>query len=908
MGVRIVSLSTTTPASVPASLVPVSQTGITFRAALASLSEKANAESGSMQRDTEPDSDAGTATSKQETKQPSSSVNDTGVLATSTLPPTLPTTVWAANQSSRQTSGNRPVVNDAGVLATSTLPPVIPTTAWAANQSSRQTSGNRPVVNDAGVLATSTLPPSIPTTAWAANQSSRQTSGNRPVVNDAGVLATSTLPPTLPTTVWAANQSSRQTSGNLPSVNDAGVLATSTLPPAAFVVTKGSYRNATRDWTDARIAPQSATTPASVPATPSLVSPTDTAFRAALTSLSRQANTGSSPIQRDTELNSGAGTATSKQETKQPSSSVSDADTRATLTLPPVNQPAKTWAASKSSVQTTGNRPIVSDANTFTTATLPPVNQPAKTWAASKPSVQTNSNHPVVSDTGVRTTAPASPASVVVANGSYRNATLAQTNERIASISTTKPSSSPAVPVPVSLSSIPSQAAPANSPRHANAKNGSMAGSSQTHSNAAAASRIVSQQETVQLSSVNSDANALTTVPVVSADQPAAWTADSSSQPTNRNSPSDGSSVTSAPAMDVPAPTAHDLPLQLLASQLAADPAEPAAAPLKPMNPTLHSDGSVATELPGSAPATPSGTPQAGVGIAAPVAAEIVTAPMELPTASALPSNGDWTQPAGKAVAKQTNDAAVTKNPGLGSATEPGKSKYAEAGSTGSDGSLHSAQNSGQPAQHAQTAPSQVAAVTPKVADSGASQAQTLVMHAVSHQAAPALRTAGGPEDASRQGLPQGDPTSNESDSGDGAATTGINAAKLIQTMGQTGMNVAMRSNEFGNISIHTSVSQQQMLAQISLDHGDLSQALASHVSSVQTKLENESGLHTVIEVNHQGASSSGDSGNSPQREQNAFVRSARTGNVALPAEPDIVMSPAALVTPNNSSRLDIRA
>jgi hypothetical protein len=360
--------------------------------------------------------------------------------------------------------------------------------------------------------------------------------------------------------------------------------------------------------------------------------------------------------------------------------------------------------------------------------------------------------------------------------------------------------------------------------------------------------------------------------------------------------------------MDVPAPTAHDLPLQLLASQLAADPAEPAAAPLKPMNPTLHSDGSVATELPGSAPATPSGTPQAGVGIAAPVAAEIVTAPMELPTASALPSNGDWTQPAGKAVAKQTNDAAVTKNPGLGSATEPGKSKYAEAGSTGSDGSLHSAQNSGQPAQHAQTAPSQVAAVTPKVADSGASQAQTLVMHAVSHQAAPALRTAGGPEDASRQGLPQGDPTSNESDSGDGAATTGINAAKLIQTMGQTGMNVAMRSNEFGNISIHTSVSQQQMLAQISLDHGDLSQALASHVSSVQTKLENESGLHTVIEVNHQGASSSGDSGNSPQREQNAFVRSARTGNVALPAEPDIVMSPAALVTPNNSSRLDIRA
>jgi hypothetical protein len=361
--------------------------------------------------------------------------------------------------------------------------------------------------------------------------------------------------------------------------------------------------------------------------------------------------------------------------------------------------------------------------------------------------------------------------------------------------------------------------------------------------------------------------------------------------------------------MDVPAPTAaHDLPQQVLASRLAADPADAAAAALKPMNPAPPSDRTVAAELPGSAPSTPSGTPQAGASIAAPVAAEIVTAPMELPMASARRSNGDWTQPAGKAVAKLTNDAAVTKYPGLGGATEPGKSKSAEAGSAVSDGSSHAAQNSGQPTQHVQTDPSQVAAVAPKVTDSGASQAQTLAMHAVSHQAAPALRNAGGPEDASRQGLPQGDPTSNESDRGDGAATSGINAAKLIQTMGQTGMNVAMRSNEFGNISIHTSVSQQQMLAQISLEHGDLSQALASHVSSVQTKLENESGLHTVIEVNHQGASSSGDSGNSQQREQSAFVRSARIGNAAVPAEPDIVLSPAALVTQSNGSRLDIRA
>ena len=134
----------------------------------------------------------------------------------------------------------------------------------------------------------------------------------------------------------------------------------------------------------------------------------------------------------------------------------------------------------------------------------------------------------------------------------------------------------------------------------------------------------------------------------------------------------------------------------------------------------------------------------------------------------------------------------------------------------------------------------------PKVTDSGAAQAQPVPASAVSHEATISTGATSGVQDGTHQGLERSDTGSSGLDGDELTATTGINAAKLIQTMGQTGMNVAMRSNEFGNISIHTSVSQQQMLAQISLDHGDLSQALASHVSSVQTKLENESGLHTV--------------------------------------------------------------
>jgi hypothetical protein len=192
--------------------------------------------------------------------------------------------------------------------------------------------------------------------------------------------------------------------------------------------------------------------------------------------------------------------------------------------------------------------------------------------------------------------------------------------------------------------------------------------------------------------------------------------------------------------------------------------------------------------------------------------------------------------------------------------------------------------------------------------DSGTSQAQATVLHGASHEAATPLRSGGGVVDLSRQSLQRGEPASNELESGDAMASSGINAAKLIQTMSQTEMSVGMRSSEFGNISIRTSVSQQQMLAQISLDHGELSQALSSHVSSLQTKLENVSGLHTLIEVNHQGALSSGDSGNPAQREQKEFVRSARTANAAVAAEPEAALAPGALGSVNDGVRLDIRA
>jgi hypothetical protein len=156
--------------------------------------------------------------------------------------------------------------------------------------------------------------------------------------------------------------------------------------------------------------------------------------------------------------------------------------------------------------------------------------------------------------------------------------------------------------------------------------------------------------------------------------------------------------------------------------------------------------------------------------------------------------------------------------------------------------------------------------------------------------------------------MQRGDPASNDLDGSDTAATSGINTAKLIHSLSETGMNVGMRSSEFGNISIRTSVTPQQMTAQISLDHSDLSQALTSHVSSVQSKLENDYGLHTVIEVNHQGAASSGESGNSASGEQKEFVRSTPIMNAAVAAEPEMDPEHGGPVSVSNGLRLDIRA
>jgi hypothetical protein len=146
------------------------------------------------------------------------------------------------------------------------------------------------------------------------------------------------------------------------------------------------------------------------------------------------------------------------------------------------------------------------------------------------------------------------------------------------------------------------------------------------------------------------------------------------------------------------------------------------------------------------------------------------------------------------------------------------------------------------------------------------------------------------------------------SDGGEAVATSSVNTAKLMQTMSESEMHVGMRSSEFGDISIRTSVTQQQMVTRILLDHSDLSQAISAHVSTMQAKLGEELGLNASIEVHSLGSQLSGEQGQSSPRDQRAFNQSAQGGSVQSVPEEEPGLSMAALANAGNGSRLDIRA
>ena len=93
---------------------------------------------------------------------------------------------------------------------------------------------------------------------------------------------------------------------------------------------------------------------------------------------------------------------------------------------------------------------------------------------------------------------------------------------------------------------------------------------------------------------------------------------------------------------------------------------------------------------------------------------------------------------------------------------------------------------------------------------------------------------------------------------GGAVAAGSINVAKLIHRVNETEMQVGMHSAEFGNIAIKTSVANERLTAEISLDHSEIGKALANEIPGLQSKLGGQFGMNARIEIHENSAGVSG--------------------------------------------------
>ena len=342
--------------------------------------------------------------------------------------------------------------------------------------------------------------------------------------------------------------------------------------------------------------------------------------------------------------------------------------------------------------------------------------------------------------------------------------------------------------------------------------------------------------------------------------------------------------------------------------------------------------GSAVSDKPAPVAASARHGNQAGAGVAqasTSAAATTTAAPVRaqgLPIAAAPASFGGGSTKMPGATNSNVGGATATDKNAMGK-DATGTSTAANAGPAGTgDKALSKAADSTRPADAAQhggqgdaqappSAPTDAGHATdsaPRPADAGAAQAQTVAVQAAipaaqaTHGGAATVETA--PRGAAQPGMPV-------AAHGDGVETAGassINSARLMQTVGETEMHVGMRTAEFGDISIRTSVSAQQLVAQIAVDHGGLGQAISAHISTMQSKLGEDSGLQTSIEVRHLGSSLSGETGQSSQREQRAFNYGGSAESASQTTEeasgPGMGIGLGAMAAVGDGSRLDIRA
>ena len=79
-----------------------------------------------------------------------------------------------------------------------------------------------------------------------------------------------------------------------------------------------------------------------------------------------------------------------------------------------------------------------------------------------------------------------------------------------------------------------------------------------------------------------------------------------------------------------------------------------------------------------------------------------------------------------------------------------------------------------------------------------------------------------------------------------------VNTARLVQGIHDSEMRVGVRSGEFGDISIHTSMSRSAISAQISVEHGELAKMIAASLPELRSVLGSRDQLEVRVAMHEQ--------------------------------------------------------
>lgn len=424
-----------------------------------------------------------------------------------------------------------------------------------------------------------------------------------------------------------------------------------------------------------------------------------------------------------------------------------------------------------------------------------------------------------------------------------------------------------------------------------------------------------SSSETQAMQGADAKSNTLrittTTVQILQASADFARATSVSVPPFPSHAIEENSSSSGAPET-VGAKSNRSLPMIPAASQALTDDAKTPVTPSKTPDATLAETATAPAQTQDTTTSQPTGA----TGFALASSMTPVAVPLSsfvLPSNSLLPSFTQITpQITGAAQNDKADNSAISKPAGgsnTGATNTSSQTSFtttpATASSHNTQGAVqNTAQNnaSNSPAgQHAQADSTQVAVAAAKPSDATAVQVQTIASHGPAHEVADSHGSTANTGDVAH--------ASNQTagaEAADAPTATGINTSRVIQKMSETEMRVGINSAEFGEISIRTSVSQQQMTTQISVDHGDLGKAITAQIPAMQQKLGDELGLRATVEVNQNGMSFSGEREQSSQKQQRTSAPVQQTDNTVT-TEAEYPAARTAIAT-GDGYRLDIRA